>query len=269
MKTLKVLLIVILVIITALFAATNVSRRISGVEEPPVISCSSDTLEVSITASNGELLQGITAKDPQDGDLTAHVQIAGISKFIGDKTAKVTYVVFDSDHNMDSLSRYVRYTDYVSPKFFIKEPLIFYRNESVDVMPRLQVLDVVDGDISDRVRISSLQSTDDPELFYASAQVTNSMGDLVSVVLPVIQVRSVALIPEVQLTSYLVHLSQGTSFNPRDYVLRVETPDGNGNTDRIQISGSVDTKVPGTYYIRYEYIHDTQVGTTILTVVVQ
>ena len=50
---------------------------------------------------------------------------------------------------------------------------------------------------------------------------------------------------------------------------RVETPDGNGNTDRIQISGSVDTKVPGTYYIRYEYIHDTQVGTTILTVVVQ
>ena len=97
MKTLKVLLIVILVIITALFAATNVSRRISGVEEPPVISCSSDTLEVSITASNGELLQGITAKDPQDGDLTAHVQIAGISKFIGDKTAKVTYVVFDSD----------------------------------------------------------------------------------------------------------------------------------------------------------------------------
>lgn len=269
MKTLKVLLIVILVVITALFAATHVSRRMSGVDDPPVISCSGDTLEVSISSGNTELLQGITATDAQDGDLTSQIQVAGISKFISDKTAKVTYVVFDKDHNMDSFSRYVHYHDYVAPRFYIKEPLIFYRNESVDVMSRLQVLDVVDGDISDQVRVSSLQASDEPELYYTSVQITNSMGDLVSVILPVIQVRSIALIPEVHLTSYLVHLSQGSSFNARDYLLEVETPDGNGNTNAVQISGSVDTATPGTYYIRYEYVHDTQVGTTILTVVVQ
>lgn len=269
MRTVKILLIFTLAVVSVLYGLTVFTEKTSGKNIPPTISCDSDTLEISVYDSEQVLYTGVTASDKQDGDLTGAIRISGVSKLFNADTAKVTYLVFDSDHNMASLTRKIRYTDYRAPRFSVNEPLIYYKSESIALLDRISVTDVIDGDITDSVRVSSMSATSDAETYTVTLQVTNSMGDTARLTLPVIQLDGVSIRPEVKLTTYLIYLSQGSSFEARSYLSNVETPDGRGDNASVQISGSVDTNTPGTYMVRYTYPYNGTSGSSILTVVVE
>lgn len=269
MKTIKLLLIILLAAVSGLYGYTAVSRSLTGSDIPPVLASDLDILEVSVHDDPTLLLTGLTATDDQDGDLTADIRVAGISKLINDNTAKVTYMVFDSDHNMTTLVRPVRYLDYTSPRFHIAEPLIYYRSETIELLDRLSATDVIDGDITGSIRASDLNATSDPEIYLVACQVTNSMGDTIYQELPVIRLDGNALRPEVHLQEYLVYLKVGTAFDARSYLTGVSTADGPGHVSDVAVTGSVDTATPGTYMVQYTYSLPTISGSSILTVVVE
>lgn len=269
MRAFKILLIALLAVVSGLYGYTSLYAAGNGSKVPPVLSSDRDVLEITVDADPSDLLAGLTASDPQDGDLTDRIQVAGVSKLINDNTAKVTYIVFDSDQNMATLVRQVRYTDYTKPRFYLSQPLIYYRNEHIGIVDRLGARDVLDGDISHSVRASLLEPTSDPELFLVSCQVTNSMGDTVYLDLPVIQFEGVAIRPEVNLREYLVYLEAGTPFSARSYVAGVNIPEGSGSVSDVIITGRVDTNTPGVYTVRYDYPYSGVTGTAILTVVVE
>lgn len=268
MRIVKVLLIIALVAVTALYGWTAVSENLGGEDVAPVISCPDEVLEVSVKDDRSALFAGMTARDQQDGDLTGKILFSGMSKLLSDNKAKVDFVVFDSDHNLAKATRQIRYTDYTSPRFSITEPLIYYRNEAVGLLDRIRVEDCIDGDITESVRVSSLSATSDAEVYTVNLQVTNSMGDTVRLTLPVIQLEGIAIRPEVKLSDYLVYVNQGSAFNARSYLVYVSTPDGIGDKDEVQITGTVDTSKPGTYMVHYTYPFGTTSGTSVLTVVV-
>lgn len=269
MRILKLSLIALLVLVTTTFCLTNISQSLSGKDSGPSITCDSEILEISVGDSEDALLAGVTARDKQDGDLTARIQIQGISKLISGDTAKVTYLVFDSDGNMASATRRIRYTDYSAPRFSVTDPLIYASNEAIHLLDRLRVTDVIDGDITGSVRVSSLSATSDPEIYTVSLQVTNSMGDTARVTLPVILESVSSARPDVYLKSYLVYMDVGGSFSAADYLQSVETIDGAGTLSNVQITGLVDTTTAGTYMVYYRYTHNASVGTAVLTVVVE
>lgn len=269
MRFIKILLVIILIVVAALYGWTAFSENLSGKTVAPVISCPAEVLEVSVNDDESVLLTGMSANDKQDGDLTGKILISGISKMLTDNTAKVSYVVFDSDHNMASYTRRIHYADYTSPRFAIVEPLIYYKSEAIALLDRIRVDDCIDGDITDFVRVSSLSASSDAEVYTVEAQVTNSMGDTVRLTLPVIQLEGIAIRPEVKLSSYLVYLPQGSTFHAESYLVYVSTPDGIGNKSDVEISGAVDTSTPGTYMVHYTYPFGTTSGTSILTVVVE
>ena len=134
MRTVKILLIIVLLAVSVLYGITTVSEKFTGAHVPPTLKCDTDTLEVSVHDDVNTYLTGVTASDQQDGDLTGNIYISGVSKLISAGTAKVTYLVFDSDHNMASLTRFLHYTDYRSPRFSIKEPLVYGQNESIALL---------------------------------------------------------------------------------------------------------------------------------------
>lgn len=270
MRTVKILLILALAVVSVLYGVSAFSARTSGKNDPPVMTCSQEPLDISVAADAQALLSGLTASDPQDGDLTARIRISGVSKLFGDNLANVSCIVFDSDNNMATLTRQVHYTDYTSPRFSIKKPLTYYMNESIALLDRISVTDVFDGDITSFVRVSSLRATSDPETYSVDIQVTNSMGDTVRLTLPVIQLEGHALRPTVMLTGYLVYLKQGGSFDARSYLRGVDLPDDESvNLRDVQITGTVDTAKPGVYTVRYTYPYDGTSGCAILTVVVE
>ncbi len=269
MKAFKITLLVVLVLVSAVYGFHAISQSLSGADVGPTISCPDTLLEISVHDGAQALLTDVTATDRQDGDLTSKVQVLNVSKFITDYTAKITYVVFDSDNNMATCTRQLRFADYVSPTFSITEPLIYGRNASVLLLDRLKVTDVIDGDITHAIRVSPIQETSDPEIFSLDIQVANSMGDAVAITLPIIMQESTLNRAEVELSSYLVYISRGSAFTARDYLQSVTTPMDNGSLSHVEITGNVDTYTPGTYLVYYRYRDQNCTGAAILTVVVQ
>lgn len=270
MKTIKQAILILLAVLILANVATYFYLGTSDRKVPPQISCPQGVLEIS--ASDGEevLLSDVTASDEQDGDLTAWITIGGRSKLITNDTAKVTYLVFDSDNNMASCVRRIRYVDYHRPVFEVTEPLVYSTTEEVSMLSRLKATDVVDGDISKNIRVSTLEPTNNSEVYHVSIQVSNSLGDTSVVKLPVLMLESNPRRPEIQLSHSLLYVEQGSKFTPSAYLMGVQVPGvAKPSIADTMVDNQVDTGKPGTYYVTYTYSANDSTGIAILTVVVQ
>jgi hypothetical protein len=269
MKIIQRVLIVLLALLVVAHIATSIYESVSGRQDAPTISCPSDILEVSTKDPESVLLQDVTASDKQDGDLTGQVILGGKSKLIGKDTATITYLVFDSDDNMGTCTRRIRYADYQRPQFSIKEPLIYTPDEDITLLNRLSAYDVVDGDLTEHIRVSTLTATNNSEVYLISVQVTNSIGDTAWVKLPVLVKAINPMTPEIQLTNYLIYLDVGSAFDPTDYVSSLTVNNTEVPVSEVSIDSTVDTSKSDTYQVSYTYQSNGHVGTAILTVVVQ
>ena len=253
MRAIRWILCALLAVTAALYTATGVMEHFSGTDEGPVIECSEEIIQVSVHASEAELLAGITASDAQDGDLTDRIIVGGVSKLIGTDLAKVTCLVFDIDDNMASLTRQVRYTDYRRPIFQLTEPLEFASTKEAKLLDRIRVTDSVDGAISDKARVSTLWATDNKMVYSATITVTNSMGDIADVEVPVI-IRSTP--SSIRLRQQIVYVRVGESFDPMTWVASDKT----GLTARCDGT----TEEPGCWWVWYENSGDFAIATVVV-----
>lgn len=271
MNRLRTAVLILFAITAAAYGYMKISERLAD-DTPPVITADSDTVEVSVNDGEEKLLYGIKATDRQDGDLTASVTVSGISKLISENTAKVSYIVFDSDRRIGTYTRYVRYTDYRRPRFELKKPLSFSKSDDITLSGRLYAYDVIDGDISGSVKVSARDLTvSDNGVYSITVQVTNSLGDTSSVRLPVAISANPAANPQIELSSYLVFIGKDSGFDAMSYVQSVTEPSGTaGDSSKVTCTGSVDTGTPGTYNVTYNYTDSSgRAGSVILAVVVE
>ena len=179
MKILEKVTIVLFVLVLAAFCGFQAYDRILTDHTPPVITCDSDTIDISVSDPESALFQGITAKDNRDGDLTGSVMIKGMTGLITNDTAKVTYIVFDSANNMATCQRTVHYTDYEKPRFALSAPLIYKVEEPIIVLDKLTARDSSGQDISENIRVVAQNINDYYEGTYnLTVQVSNSLGDV-------------------------------------------------------------------------------------------
>lgn len=272
MRTIKQILLILLALLVAAQIATNVYQGTSDKTQPPVFHCQKGILQVSANSTEYDLLQGITASDVQDGDLTKQIVISGISKLISTNTAKVTYLVFDSDNNMAMYVRRIQYTDYEKPRFYLDptKPLVFSSVEEISLLDRISAIDVVDGDVTSRVRVSTLAGTEDSRVYDVSVQITNSLGDTAWLKLPVLELPTDSNRPSIRLKEYLVYMNEGEDFDPQAYVDVSFTAGGQMIPAKdMQIRNEVNTAKSGEYRVIYTYADSGSEGIAILTVVVK
>lgn len=67
------------ILVLLAFCGLRIYRRLTVDVTPPVITCSTDSIDVSVTAGEEALLQGVMASDDRDGDLTDQILIKGVS----------------------------------------------------------------------------------------------------------------------------------------------------------------------------------------------
>lgn len=96
--------IALFILVLLAFCGLRIYRRVTVDTTPPVITCSSDSIDVSVTAGEDALLQGVMASDDRDGDLTDQILIKGVTPALADSSAQVTYIVFDSANNMATVT---------------------------------------------------------------------------------------------------------------------------------------------------------------------
>ena len=210
MKILRIITVMLSLVITCIFILFYIHEQLNTDNTYPVISIEGSMLEVSIHDGNEKLLMGVTAMDEKDGDLTHKVIVESISQFTEDGICTVTYAVADSNKHVTKNTRKICYTDYESPRFTLKAPMVFTVGNSPYIRQSVGASDVIDGDISDKVIIAATDyQSNTTGVFNITLQATNSKGDIIYLTLPIYVEETNLRAPVIELTDYLIYAKKG------------------------------------------------------------
>lgn len=216
-------------VIAALAAAACIGALLYQKErdvEGPVIQMDADTVEISVTAPESEMLAGITAADAKDGDVTDSLVVETLSGLVADNERTASIAAFDSDDHVTKVTRKIRYTDYVKPEFRLSAPFSFAAGtKTSSVTAGLRATDCLDGDISYRISRSNAEgSTLDlnvPGTYRMDFSVSNSAGDMEKFTATVEVYEREEDLPGISLKEAMVYLSRGEEFSPEQYLKSV------------------------------------------------
>lgn len=282
MRIFRTIIIIIFAACAGLYAGTGIWDKYKNDKTKPEIHTDEVVLDMSVSDPPKKLLQGLTAVDEKDGDLTDSIMVSGTSYFIEKGEVTVTYVVFDSDNNFGTLSRKVKYTDYHSPEFSLTQPLIFSRNSSVSFLDYIKASDQLDGDLTDKVKMSGSNiDMTNAGVYPITLEVTNSCGDRTEIETNVV-IQDSNPAGSILLNAYLVYIDKNSEFDAGDYIQSVVSSsgeqlqteglriyDGSSPLTEINVNGTVDTGTPGCYQLEYTYRTSRSEGSAWLTVVVR
>lgn len=270
MRILRISVSALFIIVLIMFCIFKI-QQLNADNTYPVISIEESILDVSIHASENDLMAGVTAYDEKDGDITDRIILESISSFTEPGICIVKYAVCDADNHAASAERKIRYTDYTSPRFTLSEPLVFGISQNINIRGILGAVDSIDGDISDKVIISANEySSNIASVNYISAKVTNSKWEMISIQLPVyIENRSLSA-PEIRLTDYLLYLKTGDTLNIEETIISALDASGRNLKSQVTVDTNLNLNQPGLYEVHYRVSDSAgREGHSILFVIVE
>lgn len=227
MKKIKWLSLAVLAFSTAAFARYHWTVLKNQDTVGPIIHMEEEQIYVSVDDKDKALLQGMTAEDAKDGDVTDSLVVESISGFVEENERYVNYAAFDSDNHVTKISRKMTYTDYVPICFSLEEPLRFptVSNGAIDILGNVRAQDCLDGDISDRIKFTAdssvyLSSVGDYDV---TLEVTNSAGDTAQlpVTITIYEESKQNMAPKIRLSEYLVYTKKGKKLDPWKYLASI------------------------------------------------
>ena len=271
MKLLRIIVLIAFVFVSIASLTVYISEKVSTDKTIPVITVEGDIIDVSLKATDEELLKGVTAYDEKDKDLTDKIIIESVSRFTQKGVSKVTYAVCDSDNNVSKATRMIRFVGYESPKFQVTGNLCFSLYEYIDIRGMIGAVDSLEGNISDNIIVTSENySSSIAGAFTIDVTVTNSKGDSSTVKLPLIVEDRPLSVPTIELSEYLVYTEKGKKVNFRSYIVDALDLNEMSLKNLVTVEDNmVDFNTPGTYNVHY-YVTDANAlrGHSVLTVVV-
>lgn len=224
MKRVDRLIIAVFIVTCVIFGIYTGSSYMSRDTEGPVITMKKDTIEASIEDSDKTLLKGIKAEDKKDGDVSDSLIIESM-QMGEDGACTVVCAAFDRSNNVSKASRTVNFTDYRPIHFNITQPLRFPAGSSNQILKYITASDCIDGDITNRVKLTQKDEEADytgAGIFDYQIEAVNSLGD--RAVLPVSveyytdSYEERLFHPNLYLKKYLVYISEGSTFDPKNYL---------------------------------------------------
>lgn len=282
MRRIRIAVCLLFVISCAMFGIYMVKVKMVEDNTPPKLTCEKDSISVSVKAETKELLEGITAKDNRDGDITDSVRVSSMSHFIQKGKRTVTYVVFDEANLPATVQRTLVYTDYVSPKIYLKKPLRYAASEvrNANFAENMTAEDCLDGDLTNQIRTIWDESfyMIQPGTYSLTLQVNNSAGDVCMIPVEVQIVDSTDRGESGKsypvLSDYIAYTKVGKEINPGSYLIGIKSgndehlfgdPSSNlGVTaQNVLIKSNVNYSEPGVYTVEYTYTN--KAGITAVT----
>lgn len=274
MRIVRNILVVVFILSLGVFGISELIQYTNRDTTQPEITSSIDVLEIPCEYTEEQLLEGLSATDGTDGDLTSKIIPGSFTRFIETGVSNLTYVVFDSSNQSASLTRKVRFTDYHSPRFTLTEPLVFTVQEGSysDAMERLGAQDMLDGDLKDWiVQTDTDVNYERTGSYTMTVTVSNSFGDTSEAALPVHVINAEGHTMDIRLTSSIVYVGTGDAFDPYSYLAGVADAQGyDVGTANVSAQSGVDTQNPGVYEVYYTVSDGAGgAGETWLTVIVE
>jgi hypothetical protein len=287
MKRTKFVCVAFLLVALVLFLFTQVKEQAAD-HTGPVITMESESVSVSVNDGTDAVLTGVTAQDNRDGDVTDSLLVESLGTFTAENTRLATLAAVDAAGNVTKVTRQVVYTDYTGPEFQLSSPLRLQTGSS-EISSAVGATDVLDGDLSGQVKISSdtaINSGDTGD-YQVTFSVKNSAGDTAEMTATLsLYSTNDRTIPTITLSDYLIYIQAGQKIDPWDYVtgvtvgsiewtrgtlgnLRAQGSDEIITEGDFYISNGVSSSTPGCYEISYSYTADGKTGTVRLIVIVE
>lgn len=264
-KKLRIAILVFFLVTAAVFSYTLIKRRLTVDYHAPVISGGNDVLMVSVSATDADLLAGMTAHDNIDGDVTDTLVVTSRSKFISKGRLHVNYAAFDSNKNVGTASREVVFTDYVSPRFHLYQPLRYASGaSSSDYLEHITAEDCLDGNITQQIKISLGSTTpisSDATVQPMILQVTNSCGDTSVIELTISKEEYLLYSQQAPaLREYIAYVPLGGRIDLRSYIVGIWSAGSVRSFDDTRFTAAnviisengFTSSVPGVYMVTYK-----------------
>lgn len=260
-KGLKITLTIVAVVLIALSVLTVIFTDSEG----PKITVE----QRSITYVNGDdktsLLDGVSAYDAVDGDVTVSLIVKDITVLNSGDTAKVTYAARDNSNNISEAYRIVTYVD--SSEYYSEpdDEAMFQEITEGEVTEaeasaentETQATEEQAEPVEEATDKAAEEANEEPEAEekpqdnkpQANANDTKKSDDKT---------------PKITLKQKSVNINVGQTFNPSDYIKSKE------NASSIAIDGAINVMAPGTYPLTFEVTGpDGKTASETLTVVVK
>lgn len=243
-------------VLAAIVIISSVVLRVtsSGKADKPEITCSAgDVIEASTAITDGELLAYASAYDEQDGDLTADIVVSRKNFFIAPNTLSIVFAVCDSDNNVATVERKLRFTDYTPPEIILTDDLIFPSGYSFELSKYVRAQDVIDGDITNYVKLISTEFVNTLGTYKVNLKVSNSMADITDITVNAIVTDSYNADVRINLSQYIVYVGAGAELDFASFVSGVNNMGGTryGVGDVTVDASGVNMSEPGVYDVFY------------------
>lgn len=272
MKVLRNIVGIVFIACLVLFGYTVFKGAAETDSTYPEIHFEENVIRLETGDSEERLLEGVTAYDGKDGDLTSKVFVESISNFVEPGVSNVTYVVYDADRHAAKASRKVVYLDYTPPRFVLHHSPVYHVGDKISLTDFIGAEDVIDGDISANVRFSTSTVPSNTEgIHQLTVTVSNSKGDTSELSLKVKVEGDSNVAPKIELKQYILYLHKGDSFSARDSIVSASKADGTRiSVSQVEIESNVQTEEEGVYSAVYTVRDENgNKGTTEMIVVVE
>jgi lipopolysaccharide export LptBFGC system permease protein LptF len=265
-KWLIALMVVISVALAAVVVCIHGSSDRLG---PEIIFSGSKDLVYRADMTEEELLEGVTAIDDKDGDVSNTLTIESVYEK-NDKEYVVVFVAKDSSNNVTKQDLTMQYSAAAREEAEEEEE----KESELDKDEEPDEMTDEEKSTSQETGGSTLSTENDSALADSSLTDSSLTKEEEAKKTQEAKINSLsAQDPRFYLTTYYVEIPVGTAFDSLSYVSDIQD-DVDSTYDlyrKIQIEGSVDVNTPGTYEVTY-YVVDTTGNVSngaVLTVVVQ
>lgn len=232
----------------------------------PVIKIPNELIEAPVSVTEEELLEGVTAKDDQSGNVSKTLIVEKLSSIDSNKQRTITYVAIDEAMNVSRKTRTLQYTDYDYPTFSMKGSFLVPEGYNANLLNNINASSVLDGDLTSNVRysIEGFLDLNTVGNYPIHLTVTDSAGGKSELDTMVTVFDRTGGLITVELVRYLLYLPVGAGFDPGAYLVSTSNP----NAD-VSITSNVDTSKPGTYNVDYKAETTNSVGYARMIVIVK
>lgn len=252
MRVVRLAVALIFTVASVIFGVVYIKEKRNTDYTIPEIKISEEILEVGLKSTYQDYLQGVTAYDAKDGDLTDRVVVESVSKFITKGVCKVTYAVCDKDNNVANATRKIKFKNYTSPQFRLSGSLCYSLYEPINLFEYISAVDCIDGLITGNIIITSKDFAGSTAgVFTIDATVTNSKGDTSTISLPlIVEDRSVSA-PKIELSEYLIYVKLNEQKDFKSYIVSAKDSKDTDLTQSVRIETNIDMTKEGLYSVHY------------------
>lgn len=219
----------------------------------PEIQCNNENLVYHDGMSDAELLEGVTAYDEKDGDVSASLTVES-SYPVENGQVVVVYVAKDNANNIAKAKVFYTYDQEASQEN--PDQGMDENSGELETDPSGEVQDAGSVETGSTETLPEADASSMPESTSAEAEQRRQEQEGIAEQMPVGS-------PRIYLTDYLVKIPVGTTVDRLSYVKEI-TDDSDNVYDlwtKIQIMGTLDTLTAGTYECTY-YVVDSQGNTS-------